>query len=79
MMLEGPTIETPAEAALPETLRAETGVVTERSAGGTFYAVQVAEPSRRMDPDKEMARQLFAKAYGLDPMFQPVWGSKRTE
>jgi hypothetical protein len=29
-----------------------------------------------MNADKEKARDLFAKAYNLDPAFQPVWGQK---
>jgi len=42
------------------------------------YALyKLGEPSRRMDADKTKARELFAQAYSLDPMFQPVWGQKR--
>ena len=37
-------LETPAEVALPERRRLETGVVTEQVRGGDFYAVKVAEP-----------------------------------
>ena len=29
-----------------------------------------------MDADKAKARELFAQAYSLDPMFQPVWGRR---
>jgi TolA-binding protein len=50
------------------------------SAAAAFYlgyaCYKLGEPSRRMGPDKERARELFAKAYTLDPMFQPVWGQK---
>ena len=53
------------------------------SAAAAFYLgyahYKLGEPSRRMDPDKEKARDLFAKAYGLDPMFQPVWGRRAAE
>lgn len=42
------------------------------------YALyKLGEPSRRMDADKTRARELFAQAYSLDPLFQPVWGQKR--
>lgn len=42
------------------------------------YALyKLGEPSRRMDADKVRARELFAQAYSLDPMFQPVWGQKK--
>ena len=51
------------------------------SAAAAFYLgyanYKLGEPSRRMDPDKEKARELFAQAYRLDPMFQPVWGQKK--
>jgi tetratricopeptide (TPR) repeat protein len=40
--------------------------------GYTFY--KLGEPSRRMNENKEKARELFAKAFGLDPAFQPDWG-----
>jgi hypothetical protein len=30
-----------------------------------------------MNEDKQKARELFAKAYRLDPEFQPVWGQKK--
>jgi hypothetical protein len=32
-----------------------------------------------MNPDKQRAQELFAKAYDLDPAFQPVWGRRKTE
>jgi TolA-binding protein len=42
------------------------------------YALyKLGEPSRRMDADKTRARELFAQAYSLDPLFQPVWGQKK--
>jgi tetratricopeptide (TPR) repeat protein len=40
--------------------------------GYTFY--KLGEPSRRMNENKEKARELFAKAFSLDPTFQPDWG-----
>ena len=40
--------------------------------GYTYY--KMGEPSRRMDANKEKARELFAKAYTLDPGFRPSWG-----
>jgi len=40
--------------------------------GYTYY--KMGEPSRRMNADKERARELFAKAYTLDPSFRPAWG-----
>lgn len=40
--------------------------------GYTYY--KMGEPSRRMDANKEKARELFAKAYTLDPAFRPTWG-----
>jgi Tfp pilus assembly protein PilF len=43
--------------------------------GYTFY--KLGEPSRHMNADKERARELFAKAFSLDPAFQPVWGRKK--
>jgi len=40
--------------------------------GYTYY--KIGEPSRRMNPNKEKAKELFAKAFGLDPTFRPTWG-----
>jgi len=40
--------------------------------GYTFY--KLGEPSRRMNENKEKAKELFAKAYTLDPAFAPDWG-----
>ena len=40
--------------------------------GYTYY--KLGEPSRRMNENKEKARELFAKAYTLDPAFAPDWG-----
>lgn len=40
--------------------------------GYTHY--KLGEPSRRMNADKEKARELFAKAFALDPTFRPTWG-----
>jgi tetratricopeptide (TPR) repeat protein len=41
--------------------------------GYTFY--KLGEPSRRMNENKERARELFAKAFTLDPAFRPDWGN----
>jgi tetratricopeptide (TPR) repeat protein len=47
------------------------------SAAAAFYLgytlYKVAEPTRRLTPGKQEAAQMFAKAYGLDPQFRPVW------
>jgi tetratricopeptide (TPR) repeat protein len=41
--------------------------------GYTFY--KLGEPSHRMNENKEKARELFAKAFSLDPGFRPDWGN----
>jgi tetratricopeptide (TPR) repeat protein len=50
------------------------------SAAAAFYLgytlYKLGEPSRRMNPDKQRARELFAKAFRLDPTFQPAFGRK---
>ncbi len=40
--------------------------------GYTYY--KIGEPSKRMNPNKEKAKELFAKAFSLDPTFRPTWG-----
>jgi hypothetical protein len=30
-----------------------------------------------MDADKQRAKELFARAYGLDPAFVPVWNTRK--
>ena len=49
-----------------------------QSAAANFYLgyahYKLGEPSRRMNPDKQQARELFAKAFSLDPAFKPAWG-----
>ena len=40
--------------------------------GYTHY--KIGEPSRRMNEHKEQAKELFAKAFSLDPGFHPDWG-----
>ena len=40
--------------------------------GYTYY--KMGEPSRRMNANKEKAKELFAKAFSLDPTFTPDWG-----
>ena len=48
------------------------------SAAAAFYLgytlYKLGEPSRRMNANKERARELFAKAFGLDPQFRPTFG-----
>ena len=34
---------------------------------------KMGEPSRRLNPHKEQAKELFAKAFALDPTFTPDW------
>jgi tetratricopeptide (TPR) repeat protein len=52
-----------------------------QSAAAAFYlgyaCYKLGEPSRRMDSDKQRAKELFATAYGLDPAFVPVWNTKK--
>ena len=43
--------------------------------GYTYY--KMAERKRPFHPDKQKAKDLFAKAYELDPAFRPVWGEAR--
>jgi tetratricopeptide (TPR) repeat protein len=43
--------------------------------GYTWY--KIGEPSRRMNASKEKAKELFAKAFSLDPAFTPTWGQVR--
>jgi len=49
-----------------------------QSAAAAFYLgythYKIGEPSRRMNADKEKAKELFAKAFTLDPAFRPDWG-----
>jgi hypothetical protein len=33
----------------------------------------MGEPSRRMNEHKAQAKELFAKAFALDPTFTPDW------
>jgi tetratricopeptide (TPR) repeat protein len=40
--------------------------------GYTFY--KLGEPQHRMNDNKQKARELFAKAFSLDPGFRPDWG-----
>jgi tetratricopeptide (TPR) repeat protein len=43
--------------------------------GYTFY--KLGEPSKRMNANKEKAKELFGKAFRLDPAFTPDWGRKK--
>jgi tetratricopeptide (TPR) repeat protein len=49
-----------------------------QSAAAAFYLgythYKIGEPSRRMNEHKEQAKELFAKAFALDPTFTPDWG-----
>jgi tetratricopeptide (TPR) repeat protein len=49
-----------------------------QSAAAAFYLgythYKIGEPSRRMNGHKEQAKELFAKAFALDPAFTPDWG-----
>ena len=49
-----------------------------QSAAAAFYLgyayYKLGEPSRRMDANKQKSRELFAKAFSLDPAFRPSWG-----
>lgn len=49
-----------------------------QSAAAAFYCgythYKLGEPSRRMNDQKEQARELFAKAFTLEPGFRPAWG-----
>jgi tetratricopeptide (TPR) repeat protein len=49
-----------------------------QSAAAAYYLgyahYKLGEPSRRMNADKERAKELFAKAFALDPTFRPTWG-----
>ena len=51
-----------------------------QSAAAAFYLgythYKLGEPSRRMNADKEKAKELFARAFSLDPAFSPDWGRK---
>jgi tetratricopeptide (TPR) repeat protein len=53
-----------------------------QSAAAAFYLgythYKLGEPSRRVNEHKEKARELFAKAFSLDPTFTPDWGRPRT-
>ncbi len=50
-----------------------------QSAAAAFYLAytvyKIAEPKQPFHPDKQRAAQLFARAYELDPGFEPVWST----
>jgi tetratricopeptide (TPR) repeat protein len=52
--------------------------VDPQSAAAAYYLgythYKMGEPSRRMNANKEKAKELFAKAFSLDPTFRPSWG-----
>ena len=43
--------------------------------GYTYY--KMAEPKRPFHPDKQKAKDMFAKAYSIYPAFRPVWGEAK--
>jgi tetratricopeptide (TPR) repeat protein len=49
-----------------------------QSAAAVYYLgyahYKLGEPSLRMNANKEKAKELFAKAFSLDPTFTPTWG-----
>lgn len=45
--------------------------------GYTHY--KLGEPQRRLNEHKQQARELFAKAFSLDPGFRPDWGKPPQE
>ena len=51
-----------------------------QNAAATFYLgytyYKIAEPTRRLTAGKKRAAELFARAFELDPVFKPVWGTK---
>jgi tetratricopeptide (TPR) repeat protein len=51
-----------------------------QSAAAAYYLgyalYKLGEPSHRMNANKERARELFAKAFSLDPQFKPTFGKK---
>ena len=51
-----------------------------QNAAATFYLgytyYKIAEPTRRLTAGKKRAAELFARAFELDPVFRPVWGTK---
>jgi tetratricopeptide (TPR) repeat protein len=51
------------------------------SAPATFYLAytiyKIAEKKRPFHPEKQQAAEMFAKAYELDPTFQPVWQKRK--
>jgi Tfp pilus assembly protein PilF len=68
---------TQAEASFQKALAADPG-----SAAPYFYLAYTyykqAEPKRPFHPDKQKSKDMFAKAYAIDPAFRPVWGEART-
>jgi tetratricopeptide (TPR) repeat protein len=51
-----------------------------RSAAAHFYLgyalYKIAEPTRRLTPDKQRAAAEFAQCFELDPQFRPVWARR---
>jgi Tfp pilus assembly protein PilF len=42
--------------------------------GYTLY--KISEPTKRLTAEKQRAAEEFARAYALDPLFQPVWARR---
>ncbi len=42
--------------------------------GYAYY--KIGEPSKGMNANKEKAKELFGRAFSLDPAFNPTWGRK---
>lgn len=67
---------TQAEASFQKAMNADPG-----SAAPYFYLAYTyykqAEPKRPFHPDKQKSKEMFAKAYAIDPAFRPVWGEPK--
>ena len=59
----------------------EAGTADPGSAAAAFYLgytwYKIGEPKGRNNADKEKAKELFAKAFTLDPTFWPAWGPQK--
>ena len=60
---------------------AETFFKHPQSAAAHFYLAytyyKIAEPTKRLTPDKQKAKEEFARAFELDPGFKPDWGPRK--
>ena len=68
----------PAKPAVQANAPAKAEAKDPQSAAAAYYlgytCYKMGEPSRRMNADKEKAKELFARAFSLDPAFRPTWG-----